>query len=291
VVLAAFAGASLLAAPRPQQREVRQRQIYVSVFGRDDKPVRDLKATDFIVREDDIAREVLQVAPAPPASHIALLVDDSAASVGAMPRLRPALLDFVRYILAQSPPPQIALTTFGERPTRRVPFTTSDAALMDGIGKLFAVTNAGSYFLEAVLETTADFRKRSAERPMMLAFVEDQSPEFSNTTRNQVVTALQTAHATLWSLILQRGNPDITSREYQERTAVLNDVAVSSGGAAKVVLSDLGIEQGYTWAASLLTSQYRLTYSRPESLVPPTRLSVEVRQPNLRVAATRWAGR
>src|SRR5262245_14310214 len=199
VGIAVLVGAGLVAAPA-QQRETRQRQIFVTVYGKDDKPVRDLKPADFVVREDDIAREVLQVEPAPPASHIVLLVDDSAASIGAMPRLRPALLDFVRYLLAQKPAPQIALTTFGERPSRKVQFTTTEAMLSDGIGKLFAVTGAGSYFLEAVIETAADFRKRTTERPAIVAFVEDGSPEFSNTTRQQVTTALQNAHATLWSL-------------------------------------------------------------------------------------------
>jgi hypothetical protein len=57
-----------------------------------------------------------------------------------------------------------------------------------------------------------------------------------------------------------------------------------------VAISNLAIGSAFTWMTSLLTTQHRITYARPESLIPPTRVSVEVKRPNVRVLATRWTG-
>lgn len=287
--VAVAAAAAVVAHAAPAQRGSTERDVFVAVTGAGDKPIRDLTVADFVVREDDRAREVLRVAPAPPASHVALVVDDSAASNSAMPHVRTALLDLMRYLVALPSPPQISIVTVGERPTERTPFTTHSAVLQSGIGKLFPISNAGAYFLEALVELGSDFQKRQLERPAIVAFVADDGPEFSAAGRREVTTALQRGNATLWAIVLQKGTPNVTQKEWQERTFVVNEVAAQSGGASKTVLTDLGIGGAYTWVASLLTSQYRVTYSRPESLIPPTRVAVEVRRPNVKVAARRWA--
>jgi hypothetical protein len=291
VAIAAGAASALLAAAAPQTtRDARQRHLYVNVITADGTPVKDLKVADFIVREDDRAREVLEVGPAPPASHIAILIDDSASTSAAIPHVRPAVLDFVRYLLGMPNPPQVGLATVGERPTRRAEFTTSLPAVEAAIAKIFPVTGSGSYLLEAIIEVTNDFRRRKAERPVIVAFVEDSGPEFSSVTRQEVTTALKSTRASLWAIVVQKGSPNLSSREYQERAQVLNDVATQSGGANRTVISDLGIQSSFKWVTTLLTTQTRVTYSRPETLIPPTNVSVEVRRPNLRVIATRWAG-
>ena len=289
-IVAALALAAVLPLGAQTQRETRGRQVYVSVLGPNDAPVKGLTAQDFIVREDGRAREVLDVAVAPPASHIGVLVDDSATSVSAIPHVRPALLDFMRYMLAMPTPPQIGLATYGERPTRRVEFTTNVASMQAAIGKLFPVTGSGAYLLEAIVEVTNDFRRRKAERPMILVFLTDASPEFSNATRREVTNALKATGAALWTIVLQRNTPDVMSREWQERATVVNDIAFESGGANKTIISDLGIQSAFTWAISLLTTQYRVSYARPETLIPPTELTVEVRKPGLKVLAPKWPG-
>jgi hypothetical protein len=299
VVLAALTGgASVLAvssspaAPAdqtPAQREMRQRHVYVNVLGPNDVPVKDLKVGEVVVREDDRAREVLEVGPAPPADLIALLVDDSAAAEDAIQELRLALLDLTRYLFALPAPPQIGLTTFGERPNQRVQYTKSPAALQAGIGKLFGIQGAGAYFMEGVIEVAREFRRRKAERPAIVAFVDDDGVEFSSAARNDVARELKAARATLWVISLQKATPNVHNREWQERAAVMHEISKDSGGTSKVAISNLAIGSAFTWMSSLLTTQQRVVYSRPESLIPPTKLSVEVKRPNVRVLATRWA--
>src|ERR1044072_1110290 len=76
------------------QRERRERRILVSVATNSDAPVTDMQATDFVVRENDVAREVLRVSPAPPPSHVYLLVDDSQATQALTQYLRTTVTGF-----------------------------------------------------------------------------------------------------------------------------------------------------------------------------------------------------
>src|SRR5688572_27736966 len=70
------------------QREARERHVYVSVTGDNDEPVSGLTVADFVVRENDLAREVIRVTPAPPPTHVALIVDDGASMTNAVRELR-----------------------------------------------------------------------------------------------------------------------------------------------------------------------------------------------------------
>ena len=69
VVAGALAGTLALDA------QALQRAMYVSALNEAGAPVPDLGPSDFIVREDAMAREVLKVEPAVEAMQIAVLVD------------------------------------------------------------------------------------------------------------------------------------------------------------------------------------------------------------------------
>jgi hypothetical protein len=142
-----------------------------------------------------------------------------------------------------------------------------------------------------VLEVARDLRQRKAERPILVAFVQDNGPEFSSATRADIERVLRDAGASLWTIVLERGSLNLNSREWQERAHVMHDLAAASGGRTRPILSDLAIGPAFTWVASMLTTQVRVTYARPEALVPPSRISVETRRPNLRVTGTQWAVR
>src|SRR5262245_43548232 len=72
-----------------------QRSLYVSVLNEAGAPVPDLGPSDFIVREDRVAREVLRVAPATDPMQVAVLVDNSQAATAGIPEIRGGLHDFV----------------------------------------------------------------------------------------------------------------------------------------------------------------------------------------------------
>ncbi len=272
-------------------REMRERQVVVGVLGAGNVPITDVAAAEFTVREDGASREVLRVGPAPPPSHLVLLIDDSQASQNATLHLRTAVKAFVRQVQTAGPLPPTALWTFGERPVRRADFSPNPATLDRAADRLFAISGSGAYLLEALVEIAKDLKKKEAVRPVIVAFVDEDGPEFSSITHQNVAAALQDAGVSVFSIAGQtRGQPMGTS-EARERALTLGDVTGWSGGSNTVILTPQALDSTFTSLATQLTARYLVTYARPESLVPPARLEVEVKRPGAKVRATRWPSR
>jgi hypothetical protein len=285
VAAAVLAAAGLARA----QRESTERHVFVRVTDARDAAVAGLTAKDFVVREDDVAREIVRVGAAPPPSHVVLLADNTSEAQSLLVELRSSLLAFVLRMTEQPSPPAMALHTFAERPTRLVDFTTSDIALENGIKRIFPRPASGSHLLDAIVETSEALGRAGATRPAIVAFVMDSSPEFSNRRHEQVAKTLEAAGASLWAVELQRGAP-AGSLDARERAAVVTDVTTWSGGMTRTVLSRQALERAFTDLAAAMLSRYDVTYGRPSALIPPSRLTVEARDRTLRVSAPRWAG-
>jgi hypothetical protein len=289
-----FATLTLLAAasvalPSAEQRTGRERGILVGAALSSGAPVTDLTATDFVVREDGIAREVIRADAAPPPSHIMLLVDDSQAMQASVPFVRSGVANFIRRFRAATPAPQMALMTFGERPTKRADFAATAAAMDQAASRIFSIPGSGSYFLQALRDACQDLRKRAAPSPVIVAFVDEASPEFSTDTRKQIAAALQSAGASLWVIVRQDTANADRSPEGHERAAVLGDETVASGGMTRTILSPQSIEPAFEGVASLLASRYLVVYGRPDQTIPPASIEVTSKRPDVRIIATRRA--
>ena len=71
----------------------------------------------------------------------------------------------------------------------------------------------------------------------------------------------------------------------------LTDVSADSGGIHQLIVTRQGIESALIRMASAIGARYEITYSRPDSLVPPDSLKVEVKRPKTRVWAPVWTGK
>ncbi len=274
---------------RQAQRETRERGVVVGVVGSGNTPVPGLTTADFAVREDGVAREVLRVGVAPPPSHLVLLVDDSQAAADAVLYLRTALVSFVRRMMSGDRAPEVAFWTFGDRPTRRADFSPNSAQVDRAIERLFVLNGSGAYFLEALAEVSRELKKRKAERPMIVAFVDEDGPEFSSLTHKNVAEALRGAGVSLWTVTNQTKGQAMGTSEARERALVLGDVTAWSGGVNTVVITPQALDTTLASLASQIANRYLVTYGRPESLVPPDRIDVEVKRRDVRVRVTRWA--
>ena len=94
------------------QRETTQRHVFIGVTDARGEAVVGLTPADVIVREDDVAREVLRIAPAPPPSHVTLVVDNTNDVNPLLIALRASLLKFVLSMTALPAPPSMKITFF-----------------------------------------------------------------------------------------------------------------------------------------------------------------------------------
>jgi len=279
------------AGPQQSARGSKEQHVLVAVTGKNDVPVTDLTAADFVVREDGVAREIIRISRAEGPQQIALLLDDSQVANGLISELRQAAQAFIDQILAANPDTSIGLGTFGERPTMLVDYTNSSVLLRRGIEKIFPRTGGGSYLLEGLVEVAKGMKKKEMPRPAIVVFSIEDGPEFSGDRHDRVSDALKEAGASLWTIVMPaRGSVNLTD-EGRERGMVLGDVANESGGGTKSILSKQAMTGAFKGMADVLLSQYDVTYSHPDTLIPPKKREVTVKRQGLQVWSSRWAGR
>lgn len=270
--------------PRPEQAsDARTRSIYVSVVDSKGQAVTGLTAGDFRVREDGVAREVLRAEPATAPLDIVLLVDDSQAATRAIPYLRDALPKFAERLDGKA---SIGLVTLGERPTSVVERTKDIAALKKGFSRIFARPGSGAYLLEAISEVTRGFRTRDTERPVIVALTVE-GIEFSNLQYQQVLDDLRASGAQLHVLAIGSPAP-MNSDELRNKGLVIAQGTEKTGGRREQLLSEMGIADTLDELAGELLNQYRVTYGRPDALVPPDEVDVSVAKPGLTARARSW---
>ncbi|MDO8835842.1 MAG: VWA domain-containing protein [Vicinamibacterales bacterium] len=280
VVCAAVATITLPA----QTGRTQERDLFVSVLDSAGNPVTDLAAGDFIVREDRLVREVLRARRATDPIDLAILVDNSQASTNNIQDLRRALEAFVTKMADAG---NLSLTTVADRPTRVQDYTRDTQALQKAVGRLFPVAGSGATMLEAISEVLTGLKTRQTERAAVLA-IWLGGPEFSGLAHLRVLEHLQAEGAALHVVTVGSGvPPDTATEEGRHREIVFDQGSRDTGGRRKNVLSSMGLGEALDQLAAELTSQYRITYARPDSLIPASKLEVSVRPAGLSARGTR----
>lgn len=252
-----------------QNRETRERALFVSAVDKDGEPVSGLGPDAFIVREDGVRREVLRVSRATEPIDIALLVDNSTAASQEITFLREALSKFVAKM---APGNNIAVITLADRPTIVVDYTSDTKRLSDATGRLFPMPQSGMTLLDGILETAQGLARRETPRAVIVPVITDGT-EFTNRYSNDVVAALDRVDAALHIVGIGQF---IHSEEHgiRERSFLLNDGPAKSGGQYITLLSPHGLDPAMQRLARELSSQYKVIYGRPQSLIPPERTEV-----------------
>ena len=276
-----------LATPERATAQAIERAMMVTVVDESGAPVQDLGVSDFIVREDNVAREVLRVNRASEPMQIALLVDTSTAARDNIAHYRTALPAFVMMLTNPSESGQknqVAIIATGERPTLITNYTSSAIELQRGINRLWSRDDTGAYLLDSLLETSEGFAKREASRPVIVAITQE-GPELSYRQYDQVLGPLRASAAAFHALVL--GTPSASlSDEARSRNIVLDEGTRGTGGSREQLLTPMALKGKLQQLAVLLTHQYLVTYAHPDSLIPPEHVTVTAKKPGMTARGT-----
>jgi VWFA-related protein len=267
------------------QAGVGERTLFVSALNEKGEPIDDLRITDVVVREDGVRREVLRVSRAIEPIDIALLVDNSAAADDAITQQRDALRRFVAKMAGQN---QIALVALADRPTIFVDYTSDQKRLEAGIGRLFSMSMSGMTLLDAILEASRGLGRRETPRAAIVAVIND-GVEFTNRYHRDVINGLKAANTAFYAVTV--GQFYVTNEDsVRERAFVLDLGTKETGGQRYTLLSPMGLENALDKLARELSSQYKVVYGRPQSLIPPEKLDISSARKGVTVRGTPMRG-
>lgn len=288
-----LAGVTVLASlvlghPETLLSQARERSIYVTMVDQSGAPVPDMGPSDFIVREDGMAREILRVAPATDPMDIAILLDNSVAAAEAVPQMRralPAFLDVLMAPAAAGQRNQVAIITLAGRPTILAGYSIERAPLDKAIDRVWEDTFVGGYYLlNGIIEVTEGFRKRESARPVIVA-ITGEGPELSNRHPDQVLTPLRDSGVALH--VISIGQPAVgLGTDVTDRNTVVDQGPRLSGGTHAQLLTGMALPGRLQQLGNVLTHAYKVTYGHPDSLIPPRRVTVTARRADLTALAT-----
>ncbi len=273
---------STISWPMFARAQAPQRVIFASALDQNGAPVSNLGPADFVVREDKAAREILSVTPASDPMQIALLVDNSQAADEYVRDYREALPAFINAIAADQTGArhEIAIVTLSERPTINTEYSTDAARLVKGAQRIFAMPGSAAYLLDGIIEISQGLSKRGARRPVIVA-ITTEGPEMSDRQYTTVLEPLRASGAALHVVVLgMRRNQD------HDRSVVLDMGTRETGGRHDTLFTGTALTGRLRQVATELTHQYRITYARPQSLVPPEQITIAAAKPGLTVRGT-----
>jgi len=214
--------------------------------------------------------------------QIEILVDNSQAARNYIADIRTALPPFIDALTAEKTSGsrnEVGLVAFAERPTILAEPTADATQVKKGVNRIFAQSGSGSYLLDAIIEVSRGFKKREAARPVIVA-ITTEGPEFSSRHFDLVLGPLREANAALNVIVVGPMSNDTTD-EAHNRAIVLDQGPRESGGSFENILTSMALGGRLTQLADQLTHQYKVTYARPQSLIPPEHIGVSAARPGL----------
>lgn len=254
---------------------LREGTLFVSAVDGTGEPVEGLGPEAFIVREDGVRREVTRVSRATEPIDVAILVDNSAAISDGLVFMRRALSSFVARI---GPGNQVAVIGLADRPTILVDYTGDPKRLADA-SQVFSMPASGMTLLDGIYETAQGLGRRETPRAVIVAVFTD-GQELSYRYAKDVVAAARDADVALHMVTVGRF---FYAEEHgiRERSLLIDDGPRVTGGQRISLLTPHALDDTLQRLARELSSQYKVVYGRPDSLIPAEGVEVSSARPGV----------
>jgi hypothetical protein len=275
--------AAVLLTPVTPHAQAIQRMMYVSALDEAGAPVTGLGPSDFMVREDNAPREVLRVGPADDPMQVAILVDNSQAARSYISDIRNGLEGFVTD-MTNGTKHELSITALAERPTNLASPSNDRAQLLKGVYRIFEQRGSGNYLLDGLIEISKGYAKREARRPVFVV-VTSEGPELSSRRWEDALKPVHDIGAALHVIVLGPPSNDI-SEDARNRSMVLDEGPRSTGGRRDSLLASSALPGALKKLAAELNAQYKVTYARPQSLIPPEKVTVAAARPGFTARGT-----
>ena len=283
VVLLALVAA--VAVPESLAAQPHEQTVYASVIDKDGHPVAGLGVEDFVVKEDGASREVLRAGRTADPIDLAIIVDTSTAIQPYLNDFRKALTAFVTRMAGQHSA-NVALLAMADRPTILADYTTSVAELTKAVQRIFAQPGAGMVFQDAVSDSVKGLRQHDNPRRAIVV-ITTEGTDFSNVPYERTLEMLQESGAGFHALVItDRTGAATRDQLARERAIVIYRGTRATGGRRDDLLSSMELSSALDRLADDLTQQYKVVYGRPGSLVPPKKIDITVKRPDVETRAT-----
>lgn len=280
-----------LAAPVLAQQTLQTRLVLASVLDQAHSPVFGLAPGDFIIEENGVRRDALEVRSAN--YPIAVLLDTSATARQNFMQMRKAVAVFAARFTGRP----MSLTTFGDVPTRVVSFSDEGTkSVATAADRLFARPDMESHLMDGMIQVAKDLQKLDSQLCVMVvvsAGGNDQSrrapmdvlkPVLMAHTRVEVrETRSPRASGYLKRPRLRLDSSNATNQARQDLAEFMQAIAVRTGGRYEQVFSGSGFEGALKELADELSAEVIVEYIVPDDAPPSKDLRVGVDIPGATV--------
>ena len=251
-------------------------ELYTTANDRRGKPVADLTAADFKVREDGRPQELLRceyVEDLP--IHAAVLLDTSSSMVEELDQAEGAASRFFEQLL--TPRDRAAVMSFADKPQLQVPFTHDPAVLSGGLARLEADGETALY--DSVVYALWYFSGVRGKRVLVL--LSDGEDTKSRYSFDEVIEYARRSGVAIYAIGLGLNSNAQVARMNLQR------LATETGGTAFFVERAGNFDGVYRSIERELRSQYLLAYQSDGSGTGYRKVAVEVKRPGVSVATVK----
>ena len=291
--------------------------VFVSAVD-DGRPVLDLEAFEFRVREEGESREVLSVNRAQVPVQVAVLVDDSYGVTSNLGHLRRGLEELIDSL----PDAQMStVVAFGDQLRTLIDFTRDKNELKRVGGECAQFSETSWYLPNALAETAIDMWDRGAVRPIIVLVTSEGTAATMARIRrfrqgdavvsprggqgmayDRVLEILRDTKVAVHTLVVRgagmasladglggdpgtRGLSQDTAGD-RDRASLLAELPRVTGGGREELGATSALAELLNRIGDEISNQYFVVYARPAVLVPPEQIEVSVTRRGVSVRST-----